>query len=60
MYVALKPIYEKTGEVTYGPDGKPMPWFRVSWSELGRVRNLTEAKSKFGGSPVLAWIGAAH
>lgn len=60
MYIALKPLYEKTGEVTYGPDGKPMPWFRVAWAALGRVRDMAEAKQKFGGSPVLEWAGTAH
>ena len=42
MYRALKPIYTPWGD-----------HFFVTWSMLGIVDSLEEAKKRFGGSPVL-------
>jgi len=28
-------------------------WFRIEWRPLGEVKDMAEAKAKFGGSPVL-------
>jgi hypothetical protein len=56
MYRAYKtqPKLEKTGETTIGSDGELIRWWRVvGWTEQGTVRDMKEAKERFGGSPVL-------
>ena len=53
MYRVLRPVYIKTGEVTRGPDGREIRWERVHWLESGYAHNMTDAKRRFGGSPVL-------
>lgn len=59
MYRVLKPRYEKTGEVTQTPEG-PMRWHRVIWVDVGMARDMPDAKAKFGGYPVLEFIGRPH
>ena len=56
MYRVLRshPLTERTGEVTYGSDGEPIKWHRVtSWPVLGTAKSYHEARAKFGGRPVL-------
>jgi hypothetical protein len=63
MYKVLstRPKTERTGEVTTGPDGEPIKWHRVtSWPELGTAKDMEEARRKFGGRPVLEYIGKIH
>jgi hypothetical protein len=52
-YRVLKPIYEKTGEATYGPDGKAIHWHRITWQEIGTATSMKDAQDKYGGYPVL-------
>lgn len=52
MYRVLKPVYTKTGEVTYSTEG-PMRWHTVEWQDIGRAEDLDDAKRKYGGYPVL-------
>jgi hypothetical protein len=63
MYKVLspRPKTEKTGETTIGSDGELIKWHRVtSWPELGTAKDMEEAIRKFGGRPVLQWIGEIH
>jgi hypothetical protein len=53
-----RPKTEKTGEITYDSDGEAIKWHKViSWPELGTARDMQEAREKFGGRPVLEYIG---
>ena len=59
MFRVLKdmPRTEKTGEATQTPDGL-IRWRRVAeWPHQGFAENMAEAKAKFGGYPVLEWVG---
>lgn len=59
MFKAYKtaPKLEKTGETTIGSDGELIRWWRVvGWIEQGVVRDMAEARKRFGGSPVLERI----
>jgi hypothetical protein len=59
MFKAYKsaPKTEKTGETGRGPDGEKIHWHRVvGWVLQGTVRDMQEAKQRFGGSPVLERI----
>jgi hypothetical protein len=59
--LAPRPKTEKTGEVTQGPDGEQIKWHRIaSWPELGTAKSYEEARRKFGGRPVLEYIGKVH
>lgn len=65
-YRVLKPIYEKTGEMTPMPEGN-IYWQRVAeWVDVGVAADMAEALKKFprgranGYSPVLEWIGKTH
>jgi hypothetical protein len=59
MYRVLstRPQTERSGEVTHSPEGE-IKWHRVkAWPELGTAKDMQEAREKFGGRPVLQWIG---
>lgn len=54
------PRTEKTGETQQTPDGL-IRWQRViEWPHLGFAENMAEAKAKFGGYPVLEFVGSVH
>ena len=57
MYTALKIIRIPTGQTfsEYDRSGQLVrkEWFRVEWKPLGIVKDVAEAKTRFGGSPVL-------
>jgi hypothetical protein len=56
-YRVLLPIYEKTGEVTERPGGKPVHWERIErFVVLGGASDMEQAKEKFGGAPILEWV----
>lgn len=56
VYRVLKPRYEKTGEVTQTPEG-PIRWYRVDWIHQGYADNYADARARFGGRPVLEYVG---
>lgn len=61
-YRVLKdcPRLEKTGETTQTPDGL-IRWHRVSeWIHQGFAADMQDAKAKFGGYPVLEFVGSVH
>jgi hypothetical protein len=61
MYQVLRPIYEKTGEVTPTREGRDIRWERVAkWLQIGTAIDMEHAKEQFGGSPVLAEIAAVR
>lgn len=49
LYDVLRPIYWRTPVKT--AEGEH--YHRVTWLWAGTVRDMAEAKAKFGGSPVL-------
>lgn len=57
MYTALQIIRIPTGQFhsEYDRSGQLVrkEWFRVEWKPLGPVKDMADAKAKFGGSPVL-------
>jgi len=57
MYTALKIIRIPTGQffTEYDRQGNLVrkEWHRIDWEPLGEVKDLAEAKKRFGGSPVL-------
>ena len=66
LYRILKPIYERTGEVAYLPEGN-IYWQRlVKYEHVGYAKDMAEALKKLprsrtnGYSPILEWAGAVH
>jgi hypothetical protein len=57
MQTALKIIRIPTGQffTEYDRQGQLVKkeWFRIAWEPLGTVKDMAEAKERFGGSPVL-------
>jgi hypothetical protein len=45
MFNVLKPTYIPIGD-----------WFAVKWQVIGQASSMEEAKSLYGGSPVLEWV----
>lgn len=63
MYRVLstRPETEKTGESFMQPNGEIGRWHRVvAWRELGTAKDMEDARQKFGGRPVLEFIGQTH
>lgn len=55
--LATVPNMVKTGEVTQTHEG-PMRWHRVtSWTHLGYADSYEDARQRFGGRPVLEFVG---
>jgi hypothetical protein len=55
------PVCEKTGESSLDEEGRVVKWQRVvRWVELGTAADMQHAKRKFGGYPVLEYIGRLH
>ena len=55
--LATAPKMVKTGAVTQTPEG-PIHWHRVTeWPHLGYANSYEEAREKFGGRPVLEFVG---
>jgi hypothetical protein len=62
MYRVLKdyPRTEKTGETQQTAEGT-IRWQRVTeWPHLGYATSMEDAKMKFGGYPVLEYIGTVQ
>jgi hypothetical protein len=64
MYQVLstRPITERTGEKSQARDAegniRTVHWEEVTtWPILGMAKDYDEARAKFGGRPVLQWIG---
>lgn len=55
MYQVLKPIYEKTGDLT--PSGKEY-WRVRDWQIIGTAKNMEDAKRRHY-APVLHWAPRA-
>ncbi len=59
-----RPQTERTGEhSSYYEDGRQVAihWERVKgWRVLGIADSYEQAREKFGGRPVLEWIGSTH
>lgn len=56
MFRVLRPYFERTAE-TFEADGKTHHYWRVAkWIEIGRAKDMQEAKHRYGGSPVLEAI----
>ncbi len=63
--LSARPFTERTGEKAYVADTRGEPtilhWERVKdWPILGTASSYEEARRRFGGRPVLAWIGNTH
>jgi hypothetical protein len=51
------PKTEKTSEVAYTADGRPVYYHRITaWPAIGTAKDYAEAREKFGGRPVLEEI----
>jgi hypothetical protein len=57
MFKVLRATYWPTGQTTEIPGGPPIHWQRVNWRCIGEARDMQEAIAKYGGRPVLEWIG---
>ena len=61
MFTALVPIYERTGETGLiyerNPNGTLFHWYRVKFEPRAIVKDLDEAKDRFGRNVVLEYIG---
>jgi hypothetical protein len=58
MYLALQIARTPTGQHFTDIDRRTgeavkREWYAVSWIALGQVKDMAEAKARFGGSPVL-------
>lgn len=61
VYRVLKAKYAKTGETTLDAEGRVIKWQKVAeWLHLGFADGMEDAKRKFGGAPVLEFIGRVH
>ena len=48
MFRVLKPIYERTGDVSHTPEGE-VKWWRVKqWHEVGLAASMAEAVARYG------------
>lgn len=59
LSLARSQTNHKTIELIRGKETE-VTWERAHWLERGVVSSLEEAKSKFGGSPVLEEIQGVH
>lgn len=56
MFRVLRPYFERTDE-TFVVEGKTVHYWRLAkWIEIGRAKDIQDAKRRYGGSPVLEAI----
>ncbi len=64
MYAVLSPSpqTQKTDQQFRDPEsGRTLHWHRITtWPQIGTANSYEEARAKFGGRPVLQWIGKTH